>query len=97
MEKIVEYLQQYPQVIVAFIVVTLLLSWKSEEVKVCAVRLTVFALVLVAAYFVFQRVQHQLPSADQQGVMHDDSLTPEKHAGKKYYLDPAERMKEGGI
>ena len=97
MEKIVDSIQQYPLIIAILIVVILLLCWKVEAVRAWVVRLTVFALVLVAAYFVFQKVKHRLPSTDQQKAVSDDSATQEEHAGKKYYRDPAERMKEGGI
>ncbi len=94
MERIVGYALQYPLVLAALILVFLLLCWKSEEVRGWAVRGVVFLLVLVAGYFVFQKFKYLLPSSSQPPAIHDDSLSPEDHAGKKYYKDPEQRLKE---
>jgi len=97
MDKIVEYIQQYYLVVAVLIVVILLLCWKNKEVRDWVLRLVVFALVLVAAYFVFQKEKYRLPSSGKQVTIRDDSITPEQNAGNKYYSDPAEDMKKEGL
>lgn len=94
MQKIVHYALRYPLVLAALCLVIALLCWKSEEVRGWVVRAVIFALVLVALYFAFQKFRYLIPSSHQPPAIHDDSLTPEDTAGKKYYRDPAERLKE---
>ncbi len=94
MQKVVDYALQYPLVLAAVILVFLLLCWKSEEVRAWAVRVVVFVLVLAALYFVFQKFKYLVPSSQAPPAIQDDSLNPENHAGKTYYKDPEERLRQ---
>lgn len=96
-EKIVAYIQQYYLVVAILAVIILLMCLKSKEMRDWVLRFVVFALVLAAAYFVFQKEKYRLPSSDKQVTIRDDSLTPEQNAGNKYYHDPAEDMKKEGL
>ncbi|MEN8258089.1 MAG: hypothetical protein ABFS09_09550 [Thermodesulfobacteriota bacterium] len=94
MEKIIDYGQQYPLVLAGFVLLMLVLCWKSEEVRGWVVRLLLFLLILTVLYFAFQKFKYLIPSSQQQPALRDDSLEAEEHAGKKYYKDPEERFKE---
>ncbi len=96
MQKIVDNVLQYPLVLAAFVLVFLLLCWKSEEVRAWVVRAVIFIMVLVALYFAFQKFKYLIPSSHQPPAIQDNNLTPEDHAGKKYYKDPDERLKDLG-
>ncbi len=94
MLEIVDYALQYPLVLAALVLLLLLLCWKSEDVRAWVVRVVIFLLVLAAIYLVFQKFKYLLPSPQQAPAIRDDSLSPEEHAGKKYYKDPAGLLKD---
>ena len=94
MEKIVDYALQYPLVLGGVVVFLLFLCWKSEEVRGWVVRIVVFLLVLALLFFAFQKFKYLIPSSSAPPGIRDDSLQEEDHAGKKYYSDPDERLKE---
>jgi hypothetical protein len=94
MQEIVDYVLQYPLVLAGVALFLALLCWKSEEVRAWVLRAVIFILVLAALYFAFQRYKYLIPSSHQPPAIEDNSLTPEDHAGKKYYRDPDERLRE---
>lgn len=94
MQKIFDDALQYPLVLAVAILALLLLCWKSEDFRAWVVRGVVFLLILAALYFVFQKFKYLIPSSQQPPAMRDDTLRDEDHAGKKYYQDPAERLKD---
>ncbi len=94
MQKIFDYALQYPLVLAVSILLLLLLCWKSEDVRAWVVRGVVFLMILAALYFVFQKFKYLIPSSHQPPAIRDDTLREEDHAGKKYYQDPGERLKD---
>ena len=94
MTEIIDFVLQYPLVLAGFILLVIVLCWKSEEVRGWVVRLAVLLLILVALYFVFQKFKFFIPSSSQPPAISDDSLEAEEHAGKKYYKNPDERFGE---
>ncbi len=94
MTKCLEYVQHYPLVLLLLAGLFLLACWRSEEVRAWVLRLLVLLLVLTLLFFVYQKYNHLLPSSHQAPACRDDRLLPEEHAGKKYYQDPAERLRQ---
>lgn len=94
MEKIMDFAHQYPLAPAALVLLLLVACWRSEAVRGWVVRLVVFGLVLLALFFVFQNFRARVPSSQQPPAIEDNTLAPEDHAGKKYYRDPEERLKE---
>lgn len=94
MEKIMDYAHQYPLVSAALVLLLLVACWRSEAVRGWVVRLVVFGLVLLALFFVFRTFRARIPSSHRPPAIEDNTLAPEDHAGKKYYRDPEERLKE---
>ena len=93
---IVYAVQNHPFVVagIGLLFLFLLLFLKSGEMVAWGVRAVVFFLVLTALYFAFQKYKYLIPSSHEPPAIRDDSLTPEKHAGTKYYQDPDERLRE---
>jgi hypothetical protein len=94
MAKCIEYAQHYPLVLLLLAGLFLLACWRSEEVRAWVLRLIVLLLVLALLFFVYKKYSYLLPSSHQAPAFRDDRLLPEEHVGKKYYQDPAERLRE---
>lgn len=94
MAKLIEYGQNNPLVLLLLVGLFLLVCWRSEEVRAWVLRLIVLLLVLACLFFAYQKYKYLLPSSHQAPAFRDDRLLPEEHVGKKYYQDPAERLRE---
>lgn len=94
MAKLIAYAQHYPVVLFFLAGLFFLACWRSEEVRAWVLRVMVLLLVLAFLFFVYQKYSYLLPSSHQAPAFRDDRLLPEEHVGKRYYQDPAERLRE---